>query len=81
MRLTIASSARPGRGAPAPDARCARCASFRDDPQTIIDALPGLQALSSVHGAVRAQDGICLLHQRLVSRVAACPGFEPTTVP
>jgi hypothetical protein len=81
LKLAIAPWAKRADAAAAQDTRCARCANFRDDPQTILDALPGLQALSSVHGAVRARDGICLRHQRLVARVATCPEFQATTVP
>lgn len=40
-------------------------------------ALPGMAALSSGHGAARAQDGLCLLHQALCAAHCRCPHFSP----
>jgi hypothetical protein len=55
-----------------PLVRCATCRYFRDDPAFLEQALPGLNALSSARGSVRADDGICQHHNRYVSARGAC---------
>ena len=39
--------------------------------------MPGLAALSSAHGASRAGDGLCLVHDRLLRSSARCGLFQP----
>jgi hypothetical protein len=56
--------------------RCADCAHFRNDPAFLEEAFGGLIALSSAHGSVRADDGICVLRERYLSARASCPEFQ-----
>jgi len=56
---------------------CQSCAHFRDDPDYLEAALPGLASLSSARAAVRASDGLCLCHDRFVSAHSACADFAP----
>jgi hypothetical protein len=57
-------------------AHCAACVHFRDDADFIEQALPGLSALSSARGSVRADDGICQRHDRFVSGRGGCGKFS-----
>jgi hypothetical protein len=34
--------------------------------------MPGLSSLSSAHAAVRAQDGLCAVHERYVAESSIC---------
>jgi hypothetical protein len=56
---------------------CAACTHFCTDPLEIEAELPGLVALSSAHGSVRAQDGLCRLHLRLSNGRRPCSEFTP----
>ena len=57
-------------------AACAACRHFRDDPADIEAALPGLSVLSSGYASVRGQDGLCLKHDRFVTRGVELPGVR-----
>jgi hypothetical protein len=39
--------------------------------------LPGMAALSSAHAAVRADDGLCPVHDRYVASYYTCAAFVP----
>jgi hypothetical protein len=54
---------------------CADCAHFEREPAAIERGLPGIAMLSSAHGAVRADDGFCSLHDRYVGGRAHCAEF------
>ncbi len=56
--------------------RCGDCRHFRNDPVYLEDAIKGLSALSSAWASVRAEDGICLLHDRYLSSEASCDRFQ-----
>ena len=56
--------------------RCGGCAHFRDDPAYLEAAMPGMASLSSAHGSVRGDDGICLRHDRYLSARAGCSDFS-----
>ena len=56
-------------------ARCAACAHFRNDPAFLEAALAGLASLSSGHGSVRSDDGICLRHERYLAATSWCSDF------
>jgi hypothetical protein len=58
-------------------ARCDLCRHFDSDPWRLERALPGMSALGSGHGATRAQDGLCLLRQRLLTARSRCVSFSP----
>ena len=52
--------------------RCGACARFLDDPRAFESALPGFAALSSAYGSVRAETGLCLLHDDLRLPTQGC---------
>jgi hypothetical protein len=56
--------------------RCGSCVRFRNDPALLEAAMPGLSSLSSAYASVRADDGICLLHDRYLSARASCADFS-----
>jgi hypothetical protein len=62
-----------------PQECCANCAHFRNDPEFIELAFRGLSSLSSARGSVRADDGICLRHDRYLSARASCAAFRFTS--
>jgi hypothetical protein len=72
VTLTTRTDTRPA--APA----CGRCRSFRNDPAFLEATIPGLKSFSSAHAAVRADDGLCLRHDRYLSAHASCADFEPS---
>jgi hypothetical protein len=51
---------------------CADCRHFNGRPADIEAALPGLSSLSSAYAAVRAEDGICAVHERYVAASSVC---------
>jgi hypothetical protein len=55
--------------------RCGACVHFQSDGQSAERALPGLAALSSGHGASRADDGLCVRYDRLLRASARCGAF------
>jgi len=54
---------------------CRPCDHFCTDPRRIEAELPGLSALSSAHGSVRARDGLCVWHQRIINGRRRCAQF------
>jgi hypothetical protein len=48
---------------------------FRNDAKYLETVFSGLTSLSSGYGSVRAEDGICLRHDRYLSARASCPQF------
>jgi hypothetical protein len=56
---------------------CRACVYFEDDAAAIERGLPGLIPLSSAHGASRADDGLCSLHDRYLRASASCGSFAP----
>jgi hypothetical protein len=57
---------------------CGACRHFRNAAATIAAAFPGLDAMGSAYGSVRADDGLCALHDILLSSRATCAQFAPT---
>jgi hypothetical protein len=55
--------------------KCATCAHFRNDPDFLEKEIPGLATMSSAHASVRADDGICALHDRYLSARSSCAQF------
>jgi hypothetical protein len=68
----VSGAATPRAALPAAARRCANCRHFRDTAAEIEAALPGLRTLSSAHAAVRADDGLCRLHDRYLSARSRC---------
>jgi hypothetical protein len=60
-----------------PVRECRACRHFRNDAKFLETAFPGLTAMSSGFGSTRADDGICLRHDRHMSADGACPQFTP----
>jgi hypothetical protein len=55
--------------------RCGACVNFCNDPAYLEKAMPGLASLSSAHASVRAEDGVCQLHDRYLSARSSCVHF------
>ena len=56
---------------------CAGCAQLICDPVKFEDALPGILILSSGQGDSRGDQGLCQIHQRLVTPEMTCRHFQP----
>jgi hypothetical protein len=61
--------------------RCGRCGHFRNDPAYLEAAMPGLSSLSSATASVRADDGVCVRHDRYLSARSWCADFTPDATP
>jgi hypothetical protein len=57
------------------ESRCGNCGYFRNDRAYLEAAIPGLTSMSSGDASVRADDGICLRHDRYLSARASCVNF------
>jgi hypothetical protein len=55
---------------------CRTCRHFLSVPIAIEAALPGLASLSSGYASVRADDGLCALHDRYVAARSVCDGYS-----
>jgi hypothetical protein len=55
---------------------CFPCAYFCDDPARTEAELPGLATFSSAHASVRAQDGLCLVQDRVINGRRRCAAFK-----
>lgn len=55
--------------------RCADCRHFSNTPQSLETQIPGLKAMGSGYGAVRAEDGLCALNDRYLSADYRCASF------
>lgn len=55
---------------------CVTCAHFMDDPARIEAMIPGMTTLGSAHASVRSDDGICLVHDLIVSPRDGCEKFK-----
>ena len=56
---------------------CSACVHFRNDEKFLEAAFGGLTSLSSAYGSVRADDGICLRHDRYLGARSRCGDFSP----
>jgi hypothetical protein len=54
---------------------CRDCAHFRNDPAYLERVFPGLTSLSSGYASVRAEDGLCLRHDRYLGARCWCADF------
>ena len=57
--------------------QCRSCRHFRNAAEFIEAAFGGLTSLSSGYGSVRADDGICLRHDRYLTARSGCSDFSP----
>jgi len=60
-----------------PQQHCSACVHFRNDAKFLETVFGGLTSLSSGFGSVRADDGICLRHDRYLSARSSCSEFSP----
>jgi hypothetical protein len=51
---------------------CWSCRHFMHDARALEGALPGLASLSSAYAAVRADDGLCNVHDRYIAGSSSC---------
>lgn len=58
-----------------PTEECGACAHFRNDPAYLEAVFTGLTSLGSAHASVRADDGLCLRHDRCRSAHYGCADF------
>jgi len=66
---------------PAPAAQiCARCAHFRCDPRELEAHIPGLLTFGSADASVRADDGLCVVHDLYLSAASSCANFASRLV-
>jgi hypothetical protein len=63
-----------------PQGRCFACVHFRNDPAYLESVFKGLTSLSSGYGSARADDGLCLRHDRYLGARSSCPDFAPARV-
>jgi hypothetical protein len=58
-------------------ATCPTCRFFDNAVDSIEAAFPGLKTMSSAHASVRADDGLCSLHDRYVASASTCSAHRP----
>jgi len=73
-----AGAARDVRGSASAQGSCVSCRYFRNGAAFLEAAIPGLASLSSASASVRADDGLCLLHDRYRGARATCARFAVT---
>jgi hypothetical protein len=56
--------------------QCFQCKYFRNSPHYLESVYKGLRALSSAHGSVRSEDGICVLNDLYLAANRHCESFE-----
>lgn len=56
--------------------QCYQCRYFRNSPEYLESVFKGLTALSSAHGSVRSEDGICILNDLYLAANRCCDQFE-----
>jgi hypothetical protein len=56
---------------------CGGCAHFVDEPARIEAMIPGLATMGSARASVLANDGICTVHDLIVSARDRCDRFSP----
>jgi hypothetical protein len=54
---------------------CIGCRHFMHDAKRLERAMPGLASLSSAYAAVRADDGLCSVHDRYVASTSSCTRY------
>ena len=56
---------------------CGRCSHFNGSATAVEASFAGLVCMGSAYASVRADDGLCELHQIYLSARAICESFEP----
>jgi hypothetical protein len=60
-------------------ATCLSCTQFRNDPAYLETVFTGLASLGSAYGSTRADDGLCLRHDRYRGARDSCADYESTS--
>jgi hypothetical protein len=55
---------------------CANCRFFVDEPEAFERALPGILILSSGQGDTRGCQGLCKIHQKILTPTMSCTRFD-----
>ncbi|WP_456444503.1 hypothetical protein [Thiolapillus sp.] len=55
---------------------CLHCQHFRNTPEYLENAIPGLKVMSSGMASVRADDGLCLKRDVYLAAYYSCDQFE-----
>ena len=63
-------------GSQAGKGTCDGCAYLVQDPAEFESALPGILILSSGQGESRGDQGLCRVHERMVSSAMTCGDFQ-----
>jgi len=58
------------------DRVCRTCRHFQDDPAAFERALPGILILSSGHGDTRGDQGLCDIHDRILTPGMRCTSWS-----
>jgi hypothetical protein len=61
--------------------QCRTCRHFRNDAAFLEAAFAGLTSMSSGYGSVRADDGICLRHDRYLGAGSSCADYASRAEP
>jgi hypothetical protein len=56
---------------------CRACRHFENEPSRLEAMIPGLTAMGSAHASVRADDGICMVLDRMMTARDSCSRFSP----
>jgi hypothetical protein len=67
----------PAAHQPVPAGMCRDCRSFHGAAREVEAAFPGMTAMGSGFGAVRAGDGLCQIHARYLAGHCSCASFAP----
>jgi hypothetical protein len=62
--------------APHQTGQCASCVHFRNDPAVLEWLFKGLTSLGSGYSSARANDGVCVRHDRYLSARSSCAEFH-----
>jgi hypothetical protein len=61
--------------------RCGTCRHFDSHPAHLEAAIAGLSTMGSAFSAVRAEDGLCALHDRYLAHTRSCARHEYRAIP
>ena len=56
---------------------CKSCRYFLDDSEVLERWFTGLTILSSAYGDTWGDQGVCLVHERLLTPTSSCSRYEP----
>ena len=77
--MNATAAVHPPAASPPVGRRCADCVHFDGAAGTLEREIPGLAVMSSGYASVRADDGVCRLHDRYLSGRSRCEAFTAPT--